>query len=72
MDVESCRADLNTFGFMFEALCERDLDVYISSAGGKLRHYRDDKDHEIDAVVKLGSRWGAIEIKLGTNQIDKA
>lgn len=65
--------DLRTFGFLFEAMCERDLDVYANSENGKLYHYRDSNDKEIDAVIELDDgRWGAFEIKLGTNQIDSA
>ena len=66
-------SDLNTLGFMFEAMCERDLQIYSNSLGGKLYHYRDGKGREIDAVVELPDRrWGAFEIKLGSNQIDEA
>lgn len=65
--------DLHTFGFLFEALCEHDLKIYAESNGGKLFHFRDEKDNEIDAVVELpDGRWGAFEIKLGANQIDSA
>ena len=65
--------DLNTFGFIFEALCEHDLKIYASSHEGKLFHFRDDRGNEIDAVVELpDGRWGAFEIKLGANQIDDA
>ena len=65
--------DLNTFGFLFEALCERDLAVYSQALGGTLLHYRDAQNREIDAVVELpGGAWGAFEIKLGANQIDEA
>lgn len=31
--------DLETFGFMFEALCERDLRIYADSFGAELYHY---------------------------------
>lgn len=65
--------DLNTFGFLFEALCEHDLKIYASSYGGNLFHFRDDRGNEIDAVVELpDGQWGAFEIKLGANQIDSA
>lgn len=68
---ERLRNDPNTFGFLFEALCERDLDIYIRADGGRLYHYRDYKDREIDAVVELkDGRWGAIEIKVGFGQVD--
>ncbi|MFI3237724.1 MAG: DUF4143 domain-containing protein [Lachnospiraceae bacterium] len=65
--------DLETFGFLFEALCERDLKIYAESIGASLYHYQDYKNREIDAVVEFDdSRWCAFEIKLGANQIDKA
>lgn len=65
--------DLETFGLMFEALCERDLRVYAESFGARLFHYRDYEDREIDAVVELeDGRWCAFEIKLGARQIDAA
>ena len=65
--------DLNTLGFLFEALCERDLQIYASDFHGKLYHYRDGTGREIDAVVEHpDGSWAAIEIKLGANQIDQA
>lgn len=65
--------DLKTFGFLFEALCERDLKIYAESFGASLYHYQDYKNREIDAVIELNDgRWCAFEIKLGANQIDAA
>ena len=65
--------DLETFGFMFEALVERDLKIYAESFGANLYHYQDYNNKEIDAVVELkDGKWCAFEIKLGANQIDKA
>lgn len=65
--------DLETFRFLFEALCERDLRIYAESFGAQLFHYQDYANNEIDAVVELkDGRWCAFEIKLGANQIDKA
>lgn len=65
--------DLETFGFLFEALCERDLRIYADSFGAQLFHYQDYANKEIDAVIELkDGRWCAFEIKLGANQIDKA
>ena len=70
---EMLLGDLNTFGFLFEALCEHDLRIYAEYNEGQLFHYRDEKDKEIDAVIELpDGRWGAFEIKLGANQIDAA
>lgn len=65
--------DLETFGFLFEALCERDLKIYAEAFDAKVFHYQDYANREIDAVVELkDGRWCAFEIKLGANQIDKA
>lgn len=65
--------DLRTFGFMFESLCIRDLQIYTQSCGGDLTFYRDEKDFEVDAILRTSSgKWGAIEIKLGAGYIDEA
>lgn len=65
--------DMETFGLFFESLCERDLRVYVESLGGTLSHYVDFSGLEIDSVLHLpNGNWGAVEIKLGGNQIDEA
>lgn len=65
--------DFKTFGYLFESLCIRDLRVYIEALGGKVYHYRDKSGLECDAVVVLrDGSWGAIEIKLGSNEFEKA
>lgn len=65
--------DLNTLGFLFEALCERDLRIYAESFGARLYHYQDYSNQEIDAVIVMeDGQWIAIEIKLGANQIEAA
>lgn len=65
--------DLNTTGFLFEALCERDLKIYAESFGAELFHYQDYANREMDAVILLpDGNWCGIEIKLGANQIDLA
>lgn len=65
--------DLQTYGFLFEALCERDLKIYAQAHGGQLFHYQDYNNFEIDAIVQLpDGRWGAFEIKLGMHQVDEA
>lgn len=70
---EMLLGDLNTLGFLFEALCERDLNIYAESFGGRLFHYQDYKNREVDAVIEMpDGRWCAFEIKLGAQQIDKA
>lgn len=73
MDSELLKHDLNTFGFMFESLCERDLRIYVQTFRGKIYHYRDHSGREMDAILEIpGGRWGAFEIKLGSNQTDEA
>ena len=65
--------DLATFGFLFEALCERDLKIYAESFGATLYHYQDYAGTEIDAVIELpDGSWCGIEIKLGANKIEEA
>lgn len=65
--------DLETFGFLFEALVERDLKIYAESFGANLFHYQDYNNKEVDAVIELeDGKWCAFEIKLGANQIEKA
>ncbi len=65
-------SDLNTFGFLFESLVERDLGIYAQAFGGKLFHYQDYKNNEIDAVIELeNGDWCAFEIKLGAKKIDE-
>ena len=65
--------DLETFGLMFEDMAVRDLQIYADTIGGEVRHYRDNAGLECDAVVHLeDGRWGAIEIKLGGDDLVEA
>lgn len=65
--------DINTFSFFFEALCLHDLKIYANSIDGKVYHYRDKTNLEIDAIIDLDdNRWGAIEVQLGADKIDEA
>ena len=65
--------DLNTLGFLFEALCERDMKIYAESFDAELYHYQDYNNNEMDAVISLpNGEWCGFEIKLGANQIDAA
>ncbi|MCL2848477.1 MAG: DUF4143 domain-containing protein [Micrococcales bacterium] len=65
--------DLNTFGFVFEGLCLRDLSVYCETVGAQLFHYHDDNGLEADAIIEgPDGRWGAVEIKFGSHQEDAA
>ena len=74
LTTENLINDVNFLGFLFEALCERDLRIYIESYNGNLYHFRDNTTGlEIDSVVEMpNGEYGAIEIKLGTNEIEEA
>lgn len=66
--------DLKTFGFMFEALVERDLKIYMDYLDGKLFHFRDNVTGlEVDSILEFNSgEYAAVEIKLGYHQVDEA
>lgn len=66
--------DIKTFGLLFENLCIRDLRIYADAIDGTLKHFRNAKNLECDAVITLrDGSWGAIEIKLGSQElIDEA
>ncbi len=64
--------DLETFGFLFEAMVERDLKIYADSFNAKCYHYQDYQNREIDNVIELeNGEWCAFEIKLGVNKIEQ-
>ena len=71
---ENILKDLNTFGFMFEALVERDLRIYMDYLDGHLYHFRDNVSGlEVDAILEFQSgNYAAVEIKLGYNQVEEA
>lgn len=62
--------DLNTFGFLFENLCIRDLRIYADYLDGTVYHYRDKSGLECDAVIHLrNGEYGLVEIKLGGDDL---
>ena len=64
--------DLNTFGFLFEAMVERDLKIYADSFNAKCYHYQDYQNRKIDSVIELeNGEWCAFEVKLGANKIEE-
>ena len=66
-------SDLETFGFLFEALCERDLKIYAESFGAALYHYQDYAGNEMDAIIEMqDGSWCGVEIKLGANKVEEA
>ena len=65
--------DFETFGFMFESLCARDMRIYAQANDGAVFHYRDKNELESDMIISLrDGRWVPIEVKLGNKQIDEA
>ena len=66
--------DLKTFGFMFEALVERDLNIYMEYLDGKLYHFRDNVTGlEADSILEFkDGEYAIVEIKLGFNQVEEA
>jgi uncharacterized protein len=70
---EGILKDFKYFGFLFEALCTRDIRVYAQTNDGDVFHYLDKSGLESDLIVRLrDGRWAAIEVKLGKKQIDEA
>jgi predicted AAA+ superfamily ATPase len=69
---EALLQDLNTFGFIFECLCIRDLKVYSAMSDGYVSYYRDRYDLEADCVLHLADgRYALIEFKLGGREIEE-
>lgn len=65
--------DMDTFGFIFENLCIRDLKIYSSLKGGRVSHYHDDSDLEVDCILTLSNgQYALIEIKVGLKEEEKA
>ncbi len=72
-DSKGILKEFETFGFLFESLCTRDLRVYAQVSDGEVFHYRDKSELECDIIIKLhDGRWAAIEVKLGVKQIEAA
>ena len=63
-----------TFGFMFEALVERDLRIYMEYLDGKLYHFRDNVTGlEADSILEFSDgEYAVVEIKLGYKEVEDA
>lgn len=74
LNIEKLIDDLNTFGFMFESLVERDLKIYMDYLDGNLYHFRDNTSGlEVDSILEFSDgNYAAVEIKLGFNEIEVA
>ncbi|MDR1405343.1 MAG: DUF4143 domain-containing protein [Candidatus Methanoplasma sp.] len=67
------KKDPETAGFLFETLCYRDLCVYMENSLGKVYHYRDESNLEVDCVLEgPGGKWAAVEVKMGYHDHKKA
>ncbi len=65
--------DLRTFGFLFESLALRDLQIYAESLDARVFHYQDYAGQEIDAVIQFDDgRWSGFKVKLNPVQVDEA
>ncbi|NMA05894.1 MAG: ATP-binding protein [Acholeplasmataceae bacterium] len=66
-------SDFKTFGLFFESLVLRDVRIYTESIGGKVYRYKDSANLEVDIILELNDgSWGAIEVKMGSNEFDNA
>jgi len=71
LKLDKLLSDLNYLGCLFESLVVRDLRVYAQPHGGRVLHYRDNTGLEVDVIIELADgRWAAIEVKLGSGQVD--
>jgi len=76
LTVDTLLRDAQTFGFLFENLCLRDLRVYASLLPGaspeSVRYYADADGLEVDVIIELrDGRWAGIEIKLSDAGVPK-
>jgi len=63
--------DMQTFGFLFECLCARDMRAYSQQLGGTVSYYHDRYGLEADFVLHLDDgRYALIECKLGSKDIE--
>jgi predicted AAA+ superfamily ATPase len=70
---DTLAADRKTLGLLFETLCLRDLSVYAQLLPGRVFHYHDTTELEVDAIVQANDgRWMGVEVKLGSAQEDSA
>ena len=62
---------LNTFGFIFEQMCIRDLKAYTADFNSRVSYYHDRYGLEADIVLHLeDERYALIECKLGSREIE--
>jgi len=65
--------EISYLGLLFESLAIRDLRIYAQAHDGKVYHYRDSRNLEVDAIIEYPDRtWAAFEIKTGFGAQNKA
>lgn len=70
---EMLMRDLRTFGFLFESLAVRDLEIYAEALDARLFHYQDYDNDEFDAVLQFpDGTWSAFEVKFNPADVDEA
>lgn len=74
LTIDKLANDVETLGFLYEALVERDLRIYIEALNGKIYHFRNNTTQlEVDAILEFeDGEYAACEIKLGAGQIGDA
>lgn len=69
---DSLELDFQTFGFIFECMCIRNLKVYSQALGGKVSYYHGHYGLEADIVLHSDDgRYAPIECKLGSRDIEE-
>jgi predicted AAA+ superfamily ATPase len=73
LSVDKLITDLNYLGLLFESQVIRDLRIYAEANDGKVFHYRDSRNLEVDAVIEYPDKtYAAFEVKMGFNAQDEA
>jgi len=73
LSIEKLTKEISYLGLLFESLVIRDLRIYAEAHDGKVYHYRDSRNLEVDAIIEYPDRtWAAFEVKIGFSAQDKA
>jgi len=72
LSIEKLTKEISYLGLLFESLAIRDLRIYAEVNDGKVYHYRDSRNLEVDAIIEYPDRtWAAFEVKIGFGAQDK-
>lgn len=72
--VDRLAGDPEFFGQIFESMVIRDLRALAAAQFGRVYHYHDNTELEVDAIIEYpeAGSWAACEVKLGSNRIPEA